>query len=135
MSSTGSAAWLSASRLLTCIPARMPLTNRASNDLSIERSCEVRLPSELRYAAVCGPLATWVSITVLASVIRVFEAVGARQRCLRQPVGVHDQLSQAAADTFQEANGLLGADRTPKIPLARVAKATSASRTYIPGGV
>jgi len=39
------------------------------------------------------------------------------------------------ADTFQEANGLLRADRTPKIPLARVAKATSASRTYIPGGV
>jgi hypothetical protein len=39
------------------------------------------------------------------------------------------------ADTFQEANGLLRADRTPKIPLARIAKATSASRTYIPGGV
>ena len=37
------------------------------------------------------------------------------------------------ADTFQEANGLLRADRTPKIPLARIAKATTASRTYIPG--
>jgi len=36
-------------------------------------------------------------------------------------------------DTFQEANGLLRADRTPKIPLARIAKATTASRTYIPG--
>jgi beta-galactosidase/beta-glucuronidase len=37
------------------------------------------------------------------------------------------------ADTFQEANGLLRADRTPKIALARIAKATTASRTYIPG--
>jgi beta-galactosidase/beta-glucuronidase len=39
------------------------------------------------------------------------------------------------ADTFQEANGLLYADRTPKIPLERIAKVTSQSRTYIPGGV
>ena len=29
------------------------------------------------------------------------------------------------ADTYQEANGLLYADRTPKIPMARIAKATS----------
>ena len=39
------------------------------------------------------------------------------------------------ADTYQEANGLLNADRTPKIPLERIAKATSRSRTWIPGGV
>lgn len=39
------------------------------------------------------------------------------------------------ADTFQEANGLLNADRTPKIPLERLAKANSESRTWIPGGV
>ncbi len=39
------------------------------------------------------------------------------------------------ADTFQEANGLLCADRTPKIPLATIAAATSISRTYIPGVV
>jgi hypothetical protein len=39
------------------------------------------------------------------------------------------------ADTFQEANGLLHADRTPKIPLERIAAATSRSRTYIAGGV
>jgi hypothetical protein len=39
------------------------------------------------------------------------------------------------ADTFQEANGLLRADRTPKIPLARIARCTSASRTHIPGVV
>lgn len=39
------------------------------------------------------------------------------------------------ADTFQEANGLLNADRTPKIPITRIAKATSQSRTWIPGGV
>lgn len=39
------------------------------------------------------------------------------------------------ADTFQEANGLLNADRTPKIPLARIAAATTVSRTWIPGGV
>jgi beta-galactosidase/beta-glucuronidase len=37
------------------------------------------------------------------------------------------------ADTFQEANGLLHADRTPKIPLERIRKVTSISRTYIPG--
>ena len=28
------------------------------------------------------------------------------------------------ADTYQEANGLLQADRTPKIPLDRIARAT-----------
>lgn len=39
------------------------------------------------------------------------------------------------ADTFQEANGLLNADRTPKIPLERIQAVTSLSRTYIPGGV
>ena len=39
------------------------------------------------------------------------------------------------ADTFQEANGLLNADRTPKIPLERIAAATSVSRTWIAGGV
>jgi hypothetical protein len=39
------------------------------------------------------------------------------------------------ADTFQEANGLLNADRSPKIPLERIARATSKSRTWIPGGV
>ncbi len=39
------------------------------------------------------------------------------------------------SDTFQEANGLLHADRSPKVPLARIRAATSRSRTYIPGGV
>jgi hypothetical protein len=39
------------------------------------------------------------------------------------------------ADTFQEANGLLCADRTPKLPLEQIARATRVSRTYIPGGV
>jgi hypothetical protein len=29
------------------------------------------------------------------------------------------------ADTFQEANGLLYADRTPKMPLARIAAAVA----------
>jgi beta-galactosidase/beta-glucuronidase len=35
------------------------------------------------------------------------------------------------ADTFQEANGLLTADRTPKIPLATIAAITTESRTHI----
>lgn len=39
------------------------------------------------------------------------------------------------ADTFQEANGLLCADRTPKMPIEDIAKVTCASRTHIPGGV
>lgn len=39
------------------------------------------------------------------------------------------------ADTFQEANGLLTADRQPKIPLSRIRAATQRSRTYIPAGV
>jgi beta-galactosidase/beta-glucuronidase len=39
------------------------------------------------------------------------------------------------ADTFQEANGLLDADRNPKIPLERIAAMTTISRTFIPGGV
>ena len=39
------------------------------------------------------------------------------------------------ADTFQEANGLLTADRTPKIPLEQIAAAVRATRMHIPGGV
>jgi hypothetical protein len=39
------------------------------------------------------------------------------------------------ADTFQEANGLLYADRRPKIALAAIARATLISRTHIPGVV
>jgi hypothetical protein len=39
------------------------------------------------------------------------------------------------ADTFQEANGLLTADRQPKIPLAQIRKVTTESRMHIPGGV
>ncbi len=39
------------------------------------------------------------------------------------------------ADTFLEINGLLTADRRPKIPLERIAEATRQSRTYIAGGV
>ena len=32
------------------------------------------------------------------------------------------------ADTFQEANGLLYADRTPKFPIEEIARATSGAR-------
>ena len=39
------------------------------------------------------------------------------------------------ADTFQEANGLLCADRTPKISLESIRRAVTLQRTYIPGGV
>ncbi len=39
------------------------------------------------------------------------------------------------ADTFQEANGILYANRTPKMPLEQIARAVTASRTHIPGGV
>ncbi|MDB5964019.1 MAG: putative b-glycosidase, Glycoside Hydrolase Family 2 [Polaromonas sp.] len=39
------------------------------------------------------------------------------------------------ADTFQEANGLLNADRTTKIPLKQIAAATQLSRTWMPGVV
>jgi hypothetical protein len=39
------------------------------------------------------------------------------------------------ADTFQEANGLLCADRTPKLPLDQIARATTASRMHVTGGV
>ncbi|HEX5539107.1 MAG TPA: glycoside hydrolase family 2 TIM barrel-domain containing protein, partial [Methylophilaceae bacterium] len=39
------------------------------------------------------------------------------------------------ADTFQEANGLLCADRKPKLPLAEIARITSKRRMHIPGGV
>ncbi len=37
------------------------------------------------------------------------------------------------ADTFQEANGLLCADRTPKMPIERIARATTAPRRYLFG--
>ena len=39
------------------------------------------------------------------------------------------------ADTFQEANGLLCADRTPKVSLERIARATRRARSPIPGVV
>ncbi|MFN2645549.1 MAG: glycoside hydrolase family 2 protein [Burkholderiales bacterium] len=39
------------------------------------------------------------------------------------------------ADTFQEANGLLCADRTPKVPLERIRAATTLARSRIPGVV
>jgi hypothetical protein len=39
------------------------------------------------------------------------------------------------ADTFQEANGLLCADRTPKLPLEDIAAITRTSRMYIGVGV
>ncbi|HEU4708233.1 MAG TPA: glycoside hydrolase family 2 TIM barrel-domain containing protein [Methylophilaceae bacterium] len=39
------------------------------------------------------------------------------------------------ADTFQETNGLLCADRTPKLPLKEIAKATRISHMHIIGGV
>jgi hypothetical protein len=39
------------------------------------------------------------------------------------------------ADTFQEANGLLCADRTPKLPLEQIAAATQIARTHIKGTV
>jgi beta-galactosidase/beta-glucuronidase len=39
------------------------------------------------------------------------------------------------ADTFQEMNGLLDADRKPKLPLEEIAKAVSVMRTHIQGVV
>jgi hypothetical protein len=36
------------------------------------------------------------------------------------------------ADTFQEANGLLREDRTPKIPLARIARAVRGEPPHVP---
>lgn len=39
------------------------------------------------------------------------------------------------ADTFQEANGLLCADRTPKLPIEIIAAATRIASTHIPGSV
>jgi len=36
------------------------------------------------------------------------------------------------SDTFQEVNGLLSPDRTPKLPLEQIAAAVGASRTWIP---
>ena len=39
------------------------------------------------------------------------------------------------ADTFQEVNGLLTEDRTPKMPIEEIARATRASRMHVPGGV
>ena len=39
------------------------------------------------------------------------------------------------ADTFQESNGLLNADRTPKIPLEQIRKSTNGARQHIACGV
>ena len=37
-------------------------------------------------------------------------------------------------DTYQEANGLLHADRTPKVPFERIAAATAGPSALRPGG-
>ena len=39
------------------------------------------------------------------------------------------------SDECQDANGLLYADRTPKIPLKEIARAVRESRLHIQGGV
>jgi beta-galactosidase/beta-glucuronidase len=39
------------------------------------------------------------------------------------------------ADTFQEANGLLCADRTPKLPITEIAAGTRIASKHIPGSV
>jgi hypothetical protein len=39
------------------------------------------------------------------------------------------------ADTFQEANGLLCADRTPKLPIEEIAAATLGASNYVPNSV
>jgi beta-galactosidase/beta-glucuronidase len=67
------------------------------------------------------------------------EQFGAMYEALMQTV-IHTVLFSGFcytqfADTFLESNGLLCADRTPKIPLARIAHVTRQSRTHIPGGV
>jgi hypothetical protein len=72
------------------------------------------------------------SVTTEAEFISVFEE-------LMQTV-IHTALFSGFcytqfADTFQESNGLLSADRTPKIPLAQIAKSTGGSRTHIACGV
>jgi hypothetical protein len=38
-------------------------------------------------------------------------------------------------DTFQEANGLLTAERAPKIPLDEIRRITKISRSFLPGVV
>jgi hypothetical protein len=39
------------------------------------------------------------------------------------------------ADTFQESNGLLASDRTPKIPLEQIRRSTGGARQHIACGV
>lgn len=73
------------------------------------------------------------------SMVEAEEEFGARFHALMEVVS-HTALFSGYcytqfADTFQEANGLLCADRTPKIPLAQIALATGISRMHIRGGV
>ena len=67
------------------------------------------------------------------------EGLAARYRALIHAVVTTPLLSGFCytqfADTFQEANGLLTADRRPKVPLAELCSVTSQTRMHIPGGV
>jgi beta-galactosidase/beta-glucuronidase len=96
-------------------------------------STPISVPTSARIAAA-DPVASWGYSAAKDSdeLARMFER-------LLETV-VHTALFSGFcytqfADTFQEANGLLRADRTPKIPLATIARATTASRTHIAGGV
>jgi len=67
------------------------------------------------------------------------EEFAARYHCLLEAVAHLPLFSGFCytqfADTFQEANGLLCADRTPKIPVERIREATRIARSTIPGVV
>ena len=83
-----------------------------------------------RHQAAPGEAETW-GYCVAASAEDLLE----RYRALLHVVGHAPVLSGFCytqfADTFQEANGLLYADRTPKLPLQDIQQATSC--TIVPG--
>jgi len=70
----------------------------------------------------------------------VYEAVFARVFDELMQTVIHTALFSGFcytqfADTFQESNGLLNADRTPKIPLEQIRKSTNGARQHIACGV
>jgi beta-galactosidase/beta-glucuronidase len=73
------------------------------------------------------------------AVVTTPEALAAQYERLLQVVRSLESLSGFCytqfADTYQEANGLLYADRTPKVALARIATATAGSGASRPGGL
>jgi beta-galactosidase/beta-glucuronidase len=89
--------------------------------------------------AVAGDAGTGISSVWGYSTVKGADALEARYRALLEMVTGASVFAGFCytqfADTFQEANGLLREDRTPKFAIERIREATTLSRSHIPNVV